>query len=47
MRDRYFVDTVCWIGLLNKDDAIHEQADLEYKSLITIKNNIAGSGSGA
>lgn len=34
MRDRYFVDTVCWIGLLNKDDELHELADKEYKHLM-------------
>lgn len=34
MPDRYFVDTVCWIGLLNKDDEIHELADKEYKNLM-------------
>ncbi len=32
--NKCFIDTVCWIGLLNKDDAIHAQADLEYKNLI-------------
>ncbi len=33
-QNKYFVDTVCWIALLNKDDEIHEQADIEYKSLL-------------
>lgn len=31
---RVFVDTVCWIGLLNKDDEMHELADCEYKHLM-------------
>lgn len=34
MRDRYFVDTVCWIGLLNKDDELHKTTDKEYKRLM-------------
>jgi predicted nucleic acid-binding protein len=29
--DRCFVDTVCWIALLNKRDNLHETADALYK----------------
>jgi predicted nucleic acid-binding protein len=29
-----FVDTVCWIALLNKDDELHMVADSEYKRLM-------------
>lgn len=32
--DRCFVDTVCWIALLNQDDQMHESADREYKLLM-------------
>ncbi|MBL7117727.1 MAG: type II toxin-antitoxin system VapC family toxin [Candidatus Syntrophoarchaeum sp.] len=32
--NRCFVDTVCWIALLNQDDQLHESADNEYKSLM-------------
>ena len=32
--DRCFVDTVCWIALLNQDDRLHESADHEYKLLM-------------
>lgn len=32
--DRCFVDTVCWIALLNQDDQLHESADREYKLLM-------------
>jgi uncharacterized protein len=31
-----FVDTGCWIGLLNKDDALHSRADQQYKYLMSI-----------
>ncbi|MGC9444777.1 MAG: type II toxin-antitoxin system VapC family toxin [Candidatus Methanospirareceae archaeon] len=30
-----FVDTVCWIALLNRDDQLHEVAEHEYKGLMT------------
>ena len=29
-----FVDSVCWIALLNKTEQIHQQADTEYKRLL-------------
>ena len=32
--DRCFVDTVCWIALLNQDDRLHESADRKYKLLM-------------
>ncbi len=32
--NRCFVDTVCWIALLNQDDRLHESADREYKLLM-------------
>ena len=32
--NRCFVDTVCWIALLNQDDQLHESADREYKLLM-------------
>ena len=32
--DRCFVDTVCWIALLNKDDRLHKSTDRKYKSLM-------------
>lgn len=34
MSNKCFVDTVCWIGLLNQDDEIHELADREYRRLM-------------
>jgi predicted nucleic acid-binding protein len=34
MSNECFVDTVCWIALLNKDDELHELADNEYKCLL-------------
>jgi len=30
--DKCFVDTVCWIALLNKHDNLHETADTLYKN---------------
>lgn len=30
-----FVDTVCWIALLNKSELIHEQVDAKYRDLLT------------
>jgi predicted nucleic acid-binding protein len=33
--NRCFVDTVCWIALLNQDDQLHESADHEYKLLMS------------
>jgi len=32
--NRCFVDTVCWIALLNQDDRLHESTDREYKLLM-------------
>lgn len=32
--DRCFVDTVCWIALLNQDDQLHESTGREYKLLM-------------
>jgi len=32
--DLYFVDTVCWIALLNQQDHFHESADQRYKKLM-------------
>jgi hypothetical protein len=32
--NRCFVDTVCWIALLNQDDQLHESADNGYKLLM-------------
>ncbi len=32
--NRCFVDTVCWIALLNQDDQLHESSDREYKLLM-------------
>ena len=32
--NRCFVDTVCWIALLNQDDRLHESADRKYKLLM-------------
>lgn len=32
--DNVFVDTVCWIALLNKNEYIHKQADTEYRKLL-------------
>lgn len=32
--EKCFVDTNCWIGLLNQDDDIHKLADREYKHLM-------------
>jgi predicted nucleic acid-binding protein len=29
-----FVDSVCWIAILNADDELHEQSDTEYKKLM-------------
>jgi Predicted nucleic acid-binding protein, contains PIN domain len=29
-----FVDSVCWIALLNADDELHKEADTEYKKLM-------------
>jgi predicted nucleic acid-binding protein len=29
-----FVDSVCWIAILNADDELHEEADTEYKKLM-------------
>ncbi len=29
-----FVDTVCWIALLNRLDNLHESADQQYKKLM-------------
>lgn len=29
-----FVDTVCWIALLNRQDHLHEPADQQYKKLM-------------
>lgn len=29
-----FVDSVCWIAILNADDELHEVADTEYKKLM-------------
>lgn len=34
---RVFVDSVCWIGLLNKDDEMHEVADREYEHLMKVR----------
>lgn len=34
MTNRCFVDTVCWIALLNQDDQLHKAADKEYKHLL-------------
>lgn len=34
MPNECFVDTVCWIALLNKDDELYELADNEYKGLL-------------
>lgn len=34
LTNRCFVDTVCWIALLNQDDQLHESADREYKLLM-------------
>ncbi|VVB55789.1 Uncharacterised protein [uncultured archaeon] len=30
-----FVDTVCWIALLNKSELIHNQVDAKYRDLLT------------
>lgn len=30
-----FVDTVCWIALLNKSELIHDQVDAKYRDLLT------------
>lgn len=35
MTNSCFVDTVCWIALLNQDDQLHEVAAREYKGLMT------------
>jgi predicted nucleic acid-binding protein len=32
--DLCFVDTVCWIALLNQQDHFHESADQHYKKLM-------------
>jgi len=34
MFDECFVDTACWVGLLNKDDEIHELADSKYRIMM-------------
>ena len=34
MPNECFVDTVCWVALLNKDDQLHKAADEEYKHLM-------------
>ena len=34
MNNKCFVDTVCWIALLNADDELHEEFDLKYKQLM-------------
>jgi len=34
MSNKCFVDTVCWIALLNKDDELHELSNNEYKHLL-------------
>ncbi|MBS4027886.1 MAG: type II toxin-antitoxin system VapC family toxin [Ignavibacteriales bacterium] len=36
MSGEYFIDTVCWIALLNQDDELHDIADREYKRLMNL-----------
>lgn len=53
MSSRCFVDSVCWIALLNADDDLHNEVDVEYKKLMragfrfvtstTILNEVANS----
>jgi len=33
-KNKCFIDTVCWIALLNADDELHEEVDSEYKRLM-------------
>lgn len=33
-KDLCFIDTVCWIALLNRQDRLHEPADQHYKKLM-------------
>ncbi len=33
-RSKCYVDSVCWIAILNADDELHKRADIEYKELM-------------
>ena len=33
MLKKCFIDSVCWIALLNKDDELHSLSDIKYKQL--------------